>query len=299
MNILVTGGAGYLGSVLVPRLAEQGHRVIVLDNASNALNSVKAQRIFDDVTEYQSPGGFLSQIDTIVHLAALRLDVCEERAAEAFRVNTEGTRRLLRMAERAGVRRFIFASTCSNYGIARGVADEATTLMPTTIYAMTKTYAEEFVKASPIGVVLRFATLYGPSPNMRYDTIINALAREIASGGFFMLYDPDSWRPFLHVEDAAEAIEKVLTAPVLHYNVYNVRGDEITKQYLYDTVRDKYPDFDITLDPGKDARSYRVSNLRFQQDIAWYPRHQLLRDFPDLVEHLRAIREENYEKASR
>lgn len=105
----------------------------------------------------------------------------------------------------------------------------------------------------------------------------------------FALRDPASWRPFLHVEDAAAAIAKTLAAPSLAHNAYNVVATDARKRDLHDMVAWHYPAANVTLLDGHDARSYRVLSLRFQQELRWYPAHTLSRSFPQLVEHIREV----------
>ncbi len=235
MRILVTGSHGYIGSVLAPSLAGAGHEVVGLDtmlyagcdfgeeHASVALLRTDVR----DVVPRELEG-----FDAVVHLAALSNDPVGELDRElTFDINLEGTVTLARAAREAGVRRFVFASSCSMYGASGGddLLDEDAPLRPLTVYAESKVRAEERLAALSgpdfVPVFMRNATVYGVSPRHRLDIVLNNLAGWAhTTGAIRLLSDGSAWRPLLHVRDLAAAALAVLEAPddVVRGQAFNV-----------------------------------------------------------------------------
>jgi nucleoside-diphosphate-sugar epimerase len=237
VRILVTGTEGYLGCVLAPRLAAQGHEVIGLDTgyyttgwlyqgvANRPRTLLKDLRLIDAAD--------LEGVDAVVHMAELSNDPTGElRPGITHEINHQGSVRLASLAKQCGVERFVYMSSCSVYGVAsEGDVTETSPVNPQTAYAECKTLVERDVKAladdgfSP--TYMRNATAFGASPRMRFDIVLNNLSglawttKRIA-----MTSDGSPWRPLVHALDIAKAIECVLGAPrdVIHNEVFNV-GD--------------------------------------------------------------------------
>ena len=278
MRVLVTGGAGYLGCRLVPHLLEAGWAVRVVDCGCYGLGGLaecaqvaELEIIEGDVRRQQELGPILSDVDAVIHLAGLANDPsCDLDPDMAWDVNVESTLELARGAVKAGVGRFILASSCSVYG--QGVfawLDEASPANPVSNFARTKLAAEQGLLAmaseSFAPVVLRAATLFGTSPRMRFDLAVNQMAAtaqrhgriEIRGGG-------QQWRPFLHVDDAARGYAAALTASAakvcgeifnLGCNHLNIRVSELAEQVAAmrpGTSIDRATDDD-------DRRTYRVN----------------------------------------
>lgn len=279
MRILVTGARGYLGSVLVPSLIERGYEVEGLDagwfegHDFLPLDNCPWRR--KDVREVETAD--LVGFDAVVHLAALSNDPLGERDPNlTFHINGSATVRLAECAREAGLRRFVFASSCSVYGaLAEGcIATELTAPRPLTAYARAKLQAEDGLLQLGNGAfcptVLRFATAYGVAPRLRLDLVANNLvAWATATGEIRLQSDGKAWRPLVHVRDMASAIITVLEAPqdLVAGRTFNVGSDEanITVAELAHWVAAVCRGTRIVAPgaPVHDRRTYRVSFARW------------------------------------
>src|SRR5918912_438241 len=213
--IFVTGGAGYVGSIVVDELLARRHRVRVLDTLLHgsvpsllgAWNQDGFEFVRADIRDERARRAALSDARAVVHLAAIVGDpACARQPDLAREVNLEATCRLLADAEEAGVERFVFASTCSNYGRTQngnGFATEEDELRPVSLYAETKVAAErEVLAANRKGFTttcLRFATVYGTSPRMRFDLTVNEFTRDVLFADELIVFGEEFWRPYIHV----------------------------------------------------------------------------------------------------
>lgn len=242
MRVLVTGGAGYVGSVVTGVLLNAGHEVVVLDSlvyGGDALIGFYAQDNFRfvraDVRDADSIKLALQGIEAVVHLAAIVGDpACARQPDVARDVNLRASLQLFQLSREAGVNRFVFASTCSNYGKMLDPAQpltETSELRPVSLYAETKVEVERAIlDAAPHGgpavTILRLATVFGLSPRMRFDLTVNEFTMELMTKGTLQVFGEQFWRPYLHVRDAARMVAHVLGAPVsaVSGQVFNV-GD--------------------------------------------------------------------------
>src|SRR3989344_1839440 len=273
MNVLVTGSEGYIGTNLVHVLIDKGHDVTGLDTGfyKEAMlyynKRQPVQTIIKDIRDVTAED--LSGFDAIVHLAELSNDPLGQTDPElTFAINHKGTARLVEEAKKAGVTRFIYASSCSIYGASDEVRDETSIPNPLTAYAKSKVLNEELWPPRStdtfIPVLLRFATVYGPSPRLRFDLVVNNLAGLVfTTGEIKMDSDGTPWRPFTHVLDIADAIACALVAPkeVVNKEIFNV-GNEQSNYQIKDIARiikTVFPKAKVSLNPnGKDKRNYKV-----------------------------------------
>lgn len=281
MRVLVTGHHGYIGSVLAPMLREAGHEVVGLDTfyyrdcdfgSSEELAPVLALDVRD-----VGPSD-LEGFDAVVHLAALSNDPLGDlNSAWTYEINRDGTIALARVAREAGVRRFVFASSCSMYGAAEGDAllDESAPLHPLTPYAESKVAAEsalrELVDADFAPVAMRNSTVYGVSPRLRLDVVLNNLvAWAHTTGAIRLQSDGTPWRPLVHVRDVAKATLTLLDAPedVVRGEAFNIGSAEQNYRIreLAEIVHDRLPECEVTFAEGAspDPRSYRVDFSKFR-----------------------------------
>jgi nucleoside-diphosphate-sugar epimerase len=290
VNILVTGGAGYFGSTLVPMLLARGHRVRVVDRLAyggRSLLGVWAHPAFSfvraDIRDAAAVRAALDGIEAVVHLAAIVGDPACAREPELARaVNLDAATSLLDAARSLGVERFVFASTCSNYGRMADPAsfvDEAAPLQPLSVYAETKVGVERAVldgsrAGSMCSTALRFATLFGVSPRMRFDLTVNEFTMKIVTERHLLVYGEQFWRPYVHVADAARAVTRVLEAPreEVHLAVFNVGSTDqnYTKRHLLELMLPYAPDTRIEyVHTAEDPRDYRVSFAKIQETIGF------------------------------
>jgi len=301
-KIFVTGGAGYFGSVLVGRLLErEDNFVYVLDALHYGPSGVvpyigKHNYSFlrGDIRDSSLIKGILSQgIDCIVHLAALVGEpLCDLYPDLASSVNVNGTETLVNLANEYDVQHFIFASTCSNYGRQNDEVDEYSPLDPRLLYSKTKVMAEEYVmKHASYPTVLRFATLFGPSPRLRFDLLLNEIVYKALTEGVMEIYDPEAWRPLIQVRDASAAVSECISAGLSTGNeVFNVGAVNLRKIELAETVKKCVPEAKIkVLSGGKDKRSYKVSFSKVTEKLSFTPKISVEQGIRELTDHFRLV----------
>jgi nucleoside-diphosphate-sugar epimerase len=279
-TVLVVGGAGYVGSVLVSELLRAGAEVRVLDELVYD-NGFALAPLLDDPHLCFRRGDLRDEHDLaeaaagatdLVLLASLVGDpICKAYPELAREINEQGAKRVVDRLDDLGIRRFVFTSTCSNYGIHESaeLATEESALNPQSLYAETKIAVEQHVlgRAAELAsapTVLRIATAYGLSPRMRFDLTVSQFAWELATGRPLQVYDADTWRPYCHVRDICKAVMTTLTSPEddVRGQVFNV-GDtsqQFTKRMIVDEIAQHVREVPVTYgDKGSDPRNYRVS----------------------------------------
>jgi len=281
MRVLVTGHHGYIGSVLAPALREAGHDVVGLDtffyrgcNFGDGSEFEPALAL--DLRDVQP--AHLDGFDAVVHLAALSNDPLGDFNPNwTYGINRDGTITLARAAKEAGVRRFVFASSCSMYGAAEGdsALTEEAPLRPLTPYAESKVDAEkalaELADEDFAPVSMRNATVYGLSPRLRLDIVLNNLVAWAHTTGAIQLQsDGSSWRPLVHVRDLASATVALLDAPedLVRGEAFNIGSEKQNYRIreLAEIVHDRLPECEVTFAEGAsaDPRSYRVDFAKFE-----------------------------------
>ncbi len=279
MKILITGTEGYIGSRMAPILATHGHDVTGLDTGFyrdgclylDPVGMPMAPRTIYKDLRTVAPEDF-EGFDAVVHLAELSNDPLGQNQPEiTFKINHEGSVCIAKAAKQAGVKRFVYASSCSVYGVGSGgdFLDETSPTNPQTVYAQCKVNVERDVKALASSdfcvTFLRNATAYGPSPRMRFDIVLNDLcALAWTKKKIAMVSDGSPWRPIVHIEDIIEAFRCALEAPVEGINgeIFNVgaTSENYRIREIAEIVADAFPGCDVSAGPpGGDNRSYRVS----------------------------------------
>jgi nucleoside-diphosphate-sugar epimerase len=282
MRVLITGHCGYIGPVMIRVFHRAGHEVVGFDTGyfrdqieDTPPESHPDEEIVGDIRDIDETA--LDGIGAIVHLAALSNDpIGDIVASKTDEINSGGTARCGAMAKKAGVRRFVFASSCSLYGSAGAAAaplDETAPFAPVSAYARSKVAGEaalqEMADSSFEPIMLRNATAYGVSPRTRLDLVLNNLmAYGYATGVIRVLSDGTPWRPMVHIEDISRAALAAAEAPVgsLAYTVFNIGGRNCnyTVRQIAEVAAAALPGcrIEITGEAGNDSRSYRVDFSR-------------------------------------
>ncbi len=250
MNILVTGGAGYKGVIIVQKLLERGHRVTLMDNFMYGYDPVLHLVQHHDLAiikhDIRNKIDGLKDFDGVIHLAGISgYPACEANPHSADLINVEATRSLVR--DLSPNQWIINASTTSFYGKSGNRCDETTPVDPVSMYGITKHKAEQIVNEHPQSVNLRFATVFGPSPKMRMDLMVNDFTYKAMKEGVVVLFDSYAKRTFIHVEDAAESYMFTLDNwDKMVGDTFNVGGDNLnySKKEIADLVR-KYINYNI------------------------------------------------------
>jgi nucleoside-diphosphate-sugar epimerase len=331
-HVLVTGGAGYIGSMLTGVLLDRGDRVTVVDKLLFGGESLLAYHHHDrfrfttgDVTDSATFGvgpeglrvGRLepARYDAVVHLAAIvGFPACQAVGKDvAWRYNTEAVQRVFEAAETGGARRFVFASTYSNYGLSPDgqAMTEESPLQPQSVYAETKIAAERLLlERAPAArcapVVLRFATLFGVSPRTRFDLIVNQFVLDALTQRRLVIYQRGYARSFVHVRDVCAAISLALDAEEgrVRGQIFNVGGDaqNHTKDEVVEMVRRHVPGTEVEIRDltfGGDMRDIRVSFAKIRSVLGFVPTRDVesgVREVRDALQDglIRDPRDERY-----
>lgn len=282
MRVLMTGHDGYVGAVMVPILTRAGHEVVGLDNQyfdgcdfGDYRPGIKV--IKSDIRDLRSE--HLDGFDAVVHLAAVSNDPLGNLNPEStYDINHRASMRLAELAKAAGVKRYLYSSSCSVYGAAspEDVLNESASFSPVTPYAKSKVMVERDLTAlgdaSFCPVFMRNATVYGVSPRLRGDLVVNNLAGwALTTGRVFMKSDGSPWRPLLHVEDMSRAFLAALEAPrdAVFNQAFNVgrQGENYRIKQVADIVQAQVPGsvVEFSADAGPDPRCYRVDFSKIEK----------------------------------
>lgn len=291
MYTLITGGLGYVGSVVSKELSKR-NKLILVDTLTqgsagkriinknikfekvNILNKIKLEKIFKKF-----------QIENVIHLAAIVGDPASKKFPKlTIKTNVDGSNNVLKLAKKYNVKKFIFFSTCSNYGLSKNnkKLNEKSKLNPISLYAKTKIKFEKKLisdKSKISKIIFRISTLYGMSPRMRFDLTINEFTRLIFLGKNLDVYDADTWRPYLHLKDLSLIVKKFLNLNKLKkVNVYNIGFSEenYTKKMICKKIIENFKNkkklIKFSKKASKDRRNYKIdfsklNKLKFKKTI--------------------------------
>ena len=295
-NILLVGGAGYIGSVTTQCLLNKGFRVTVLDNfiygnntsVLNFLDEENYTFVYGDMRDDKICKAALRDKDIVIILGGLVGDPITKKYPELSKdINVDGVLNFINKVDNFNIEKLIFVSTCSNYGLLpEGViADEQTPLKPLSSYAQAKVLIEEKILAKSkfwdlSATILRFATAFGLSPRMRFDLTVNEFTYEAWLGNGLEVYDPDTWRPYCHVLDFVRMFETIINTDQSNVRgkVFNVGTDDnnFTKRMIVELIRNELPDFNYSLKlHGSDPRNYKVNFSRVRTELNFEPKHSV------------------------
>jgi nucleoside-diphosphate-sugar epimerase len=274
-RVLVVGGAGYIGSLLVERLLQSGYNVRVLDAllyGREPLRSVEKHANFQlmvgDCRNIRDVVKAVQGVETIVDLAAIVGDpACEQDRESALEINYGATRMLIEVAKGHGVGRFLFASSCSVYGVSDEEMDERSGVNPISLYAQTKVDSERALLEARSDdfhpTILRFATVFGLGYRPRFDLVVNLLSARAKQDGRITIFNGQQWRPFIHVRDVVEAILQAMDAPVrlVSGEIFNVGDARLnhTLQQIAEIIAETFPGTTVEHVTNSDRRNYRVN----------------------------------------
>ena len=285
---LVIGGAGYIGSALVPLLLEQGYYVRILDLLLYGkeplkpwLDDPRLEIIQADFRQIDQVVSAMQDVDAVIHLGAIVGDQASALdEGLTTEINLMATRMIAEVAKGYGVRYFIFASTCSVYGASDQSLDEQSAVKPVTIYARSKAASEkvllQMADDSFAPVIMRFSTVYGLSGRYRFDLVVNLLTAKAMMDGEITIFGGNQWRSFVHVNDAARSVMAVLAAPleVVRGQIFNVGSDEqnYTIMQIGDLIHSYVPEARI-LNKGDevDPNNYRVAFGKIRRLLGFTP----------------------------
>ncbi len=313
-NILVIGGAGYIGSALLPRLLEKGYNVRLLDvllygtgPIKEWLTHPKLEIIKADFRQVEKVVQAIHGMDAVIHLGGLVGDsACALNEELTLEINLTATRMIASVAKGSGVRHFIFASTCSVYGASDQKLDERSELRPVSLYARSKIASEKVLlnmaddHFSP--VILRFSTIYGLSGRPRFDLVVNLLSAKAVVENEITIFGGEQWRPFLHVDDAAQAIALVIEAPfrLVRNQIFNVGSNDqnFTIDQVGEIIHKQVPEAEIVRkDDVTDLRNYWVDFSKIDKILKFSPAWTVDQGVKQVIEAIRSGKVIDYKDA--
>jgi nucleoside-diphosphate-sugar epimerase len=300
-RVLVTGGAGYIGSALVAKLLESGYRVRVLDRLVYGRDAIRPlldhpnfELVEGDVRHVDHVVNAMHDVHAVIHLAAIVGDpACELDRDVTIDVNLHATQRIAEVAKANGIQRFIFASTCSVYGANDRLLDETSETRPVSLYGRTKLAAErglrQMMDETFQPTILRFSTIYGLSGRTRFDLVVNLLAVKATMDGVITIQGGNQWRPFLHVDDAALAVQMALQADpmVVSGETFSVGSNDQnhTIEQVGQMVQRLVPHARLVIDEKiTDKRNYRVNFWKIRHRLGFVPRWSLEQGIRQVVD---------------
>ncbi len=309
-TILVTGGAGYVGAILIPKLLKKGYKVKVLDlytYGENIFDDIKdrsnLEEIKGDICDQVILKTVLQNCDAVIHLACISNDPSFELNPELSRkVNFEAFEPLVKISKESGVKRFIYASTCSVYGVsdAENVTEDHP-LVPITDYNKYKGLCEpilwEYQSSGFTAVTIRPATVCGYSPRQRFDLTVNILTNHAYNNNHILVFGGKQERPNLHIEDMTDLYCLLLELPdeKIAGKTYNAGyqnrsvGDiaQIVRRVMAEECPER-PEITVETKPSDDIRSYRISSEKIKRELNFIPRHTIEDAVRDLIQAFKA-----------
>jgi nucleoside-diphosphate-sugar epimerase len=298
MKVLITGGAGYIGTALTSLLLQEGHCVVVFDSLLHGVDALlpffrnpNFEFILGDVRDADALRCAAKGVDAIVHLAAIvGLPACKAYPFDATSVNVDGSKNVLAATDK----RIVYASTVSSYGAVfdGGECTEESPLKPLSLYGETKAVAEGILLKGPNTVALRFATLFGLSARMRLDLLVNDFTYQAVHNGSLVVYQSSAIRAVVHVLDAVEAIYVALSYSHMAGEIYNVVGCNLTKNDICNIIKKETKAYFHFAEVGTDGdgRNAVVNGDKLFRTNLWTPKHDLEDGVHEMARAFKAFR---------
>ena len=314
-NILLIGGAGYIGTVITSFFLKKNYNVKVLDNLiydnSFSIQSFKKHSNFTfingDLSDYKKLELASKNVDYVVLLAGLVGDpITKKYPLESEFINDKYLKKFIDFFDNKDILNLIFISTCSNYGLIKDdeVADEDFELKPLSLYAKAKVLIENYLinkknKVNYSATILRFATAFGLSPRMRFDLTINQFTIELFLKKELVVFDENTWRPYCHVNDFAKLIYNVINTKKdnIHFQIFNAGGNKnnYTKKMIIDYITSKIKNTNIIYNQNdSDPRNYKVSFDKVKDVLGFEPEFSVEMGIVELIEKLKNNSFSNY-----
>lgn len=313
-HVLIIGGAGYIGSALLPKLLGKGYRVRVLDlllygtePIEEWMDHPRLEVIQADFRQIDKVVEAMRDIDAVVHLGGIVGDpACALDVELTTDINLMATRMIAEVAKGTNVGHFVFASTCSVYGANDQMLDERSKLNPVSLYARSKIASEQVLQKmagdrfSP--VILRFGTIYGFSGRTRFDLVINLLTAKAVLENEITIFGGDQWRPFLHVSDAAEAIVQILETPLetIRNQIFNVGSNQqnYTIRQIGEIIHRFVPTAEIIYqNDDLDPRNYWVNFNKINRTLSFEPKWSVEQGIEQVIRAIRSGKISDYRHA--
>ena len=303
-KILIIGGEGYIGNVVVKNLLDAGYGVVSFDNllynnnlcVLHKIQNTSYKFIYGDMLNAEHLEKALDGVDGVILLAGLVGDpITKKYPDESAAINDEGVKHVIDLCAEKNIDKFIFVSTCSNYGLIKDdeLAHEDFELNPLSLYAKSKVNAEKYIlslknETDINPTILRFATAFGLSPRMRFDLTVSEFTRNLTMGNELLVYDSNTWRPYCHVQDFARLIQMVIESPTekVSFEVFNAGGDvnNSTKQMIVDIILSKIPNGKVKYqEHGSDPRNYKVNFNKVKSILGFEPKYTVEDGVNELV----------------
>jgi nucleoside-diphosphate-sugar epimerase len=310
-RVLLIGGAGYIGSALVPKLLNAGHRVRLLDAFLYGYEPINQWKdhpgleiVHADFRQVDVVVRAMRGVESVVHLGAIVGDpACALDEELTIDINLLATRMIAEVTMGEGIERFIFASTCSVYGASDLYLDEHSSLRPVSLYARSKVACERVLQGMKCDrfepIILRFGTIYGLSGRTRFDLVVNLLTAKAQVERVITVFGSDQWRPFLHVDDAARAVYMALEAPrtAVTDTIFNVgsNGQNLTLGDVGRLIHEIVPEAELQFfEENVDRRNYRVNFDRIRKSLRFRPEWTVEMGVHQVLEAIRTGQVVNY-----
>ena len=312
-KLLLVGGAGYIGNSIIKHFLKLDYEISIVDNLiyyqkfkyKNKVNFFKG-----DFLNLLKMKNFINQQDYVVFLAGLVGDPITKKYPKlSKKTNYKNSKIFIKYLLKQNVKKFIFISTCSNYGMvsSKKKAKENEVLKPLSLYAKDKVAIEKYIlgfkfKTKSEVIILRFATAFGVSDRMRFDLTINEFTRDLLFFKKLKVYDADTWRPYCHVKDFAITIEKIINIKKkLNFQIFNVGSDKnnYTKRQISQKIKKILKIGKITFqENSNDPRNYKVNFDKIKKVINFQPNHSVNYGIMETIKYLKKfyVKKKNYTK---